>query len=145
MAIILMEKEVKHYMKNKDNKKGENMMYIKLNKKQIINKCIKVTKENNRLTEQYSNLSKNYESLLQDKIKSENKLDDTIQLKESLQLQNQTLEKRLLATEVELLRKIVSLFEKQPVQQPIIYNYPNSNGVSTTGTTTTTSNTFYGN
>ena len=121
-------------------------MYIKLNKKQIINKCIKVTKENNRLTEQYSNLSKNYESLLQDKIKSKNKLDDTIQLKESLQLQNQTLEKRLLATEVELLRKIVSLYEKQPVQQPIIYNYPNSNGVSTTGTTTTTaSNTFYGN
>ena len=121
------------------------MMYIKLNKKQIINKCIKVTKENNRLTEQYSNLSKNYESLLQDKIKSENKLDDTIQVKESLQLQNQTLEKRLLATEVELLRKIVSLYEKQPVQQPIIYNYPSSNGVSTTGTTTTTSNTFYGN
>ena len=121
------------------------MMYIKLSKKQIINKCIKVTKENNRLTEQYSNLSKNYESLLQDKIKSENKLDDTIQVKESLQLQNQTLEKRLLATEVELLRKIVSLYEKQPVQQPIVYNYPNSNGVSTTGTTiTTASNTING-
>ena len=121
------------------------MMYIKLNKKQIINKCIKVTKENNRLTEQYSNLSKNYESLLQDKIKSENKLDDTIQVKESLQLQNQTLEKRLLATEVELLRKIVSLYEKKPVQQPIIYNYPNSNGVSTTGTRiTTASNTING-
>ena len=120
-------------------------MYIKLNKKQIINKCIKVTKENNRLTEQYSNLSKNYESLLQEKIKSENKLDDTIQLKESLQLQNQTLEKRLLATEVELLRKIVSLYEKQPIQQPIVYNYPNSNGVSTTGTTiTTASNTING-
>ena len=61
------------------------------------------------------------------------------QVKESIQLQNQTLEKRLLATEVELLRKIVSLYEKQPVQQPIIYNYPNSNGVSTTGNTTTTS------
>ena len=121
------------------------MMYIKLNKKQIINKCIKVTKENNRLTEQYSNLSKNYESLLQDKIKSENNLDDMTQVKESLQLQNQTLEKRLLATEVELLRKIVSLYEKQPVQQPIVYNYPNSNGVSTTGTTiTTASNTING-
>ena len=66
-----------------------------------------------------------------------NKIEDITQVKESIQLQNQTLEKRLLATEVELLRKIVSLYEKQPVQQPIIYNYPNSNGVSTTGTTNT--------
>ena len=92
--------------------------------------------------ESNSKFQQDYAKLLEDKIKSENNLDDMTQVKESLQLQNQTLEKRLLATEVELLRKIVSLYEKQPIQQPIVYNYPNSNGVSTTGTTTTTSNTF---
>ena len=145
MGIILMEKEVKHYMKKKDNKKGENMMYIKLNKKQLVNKVVKLTKEKNNLLENQNlkgvtivNLQDNYDKLQKD-------YDDIVKVKESIQLQNQTLEKRLLATEVELLRKIVSLYEKQPVQQPIIYNYPNSNGVSTTGTTTTTSNTFYGN
>jgi len=121
------------------------MMYIKLNKKQLINKVIKLTKEktnlidannSNRQTLVYQ--ENNYDKLQKD-------YDDMVKVKESIQLANQTLEKRLLATEVELLRKIVSLYEKQPVQQPIIYNYPNSNGVSTTGTTTTTSNTFYGN
>jgi hypothetical protein len=68
-----------------------------------------------------------------------NKIDDITKVKESLQLQNQTLEKRLLATEVELLRKIVALYEKQP-QQQVVYNYPSSNGVST-GTIPTTSST----
>ena len=63
------------------------------------------------------------------------------QVKESIQLQNQTLEKRLLATEVELLRKIVSLYEKQPQQQQVVYNYPSSNGVSTGNSTFTTSTT----
>ncbi len=74
-----------------------------------------------------------------------NKIDDIAQVKESLQLQNQTLEKRLLATEVELLRKIVALYEKQPPQQ-VVYNYPSSNGVSTTNTNTfaTTSSTMLG-
>jgi hypothetical protein len=69
-----------------------------------------------------------------------------IQVKESLQLQNQTLEKRLLATEVELLRKIVALYEKQPQQQQVVYNYPSSNGVSTgtTNTFATTSSTMLG-
>ena len=62
------------------------------------------------------------------------------QVKESLQLQNQNLEKRLLATEVELLRKIVALYEQQPQQQQVVYNYPSSNGVST-GTIPTTSST----
>ena len=104
----------------------------KLTKKQLIKRC-------NSLFESNSKYQKDYAKLLEDKIKSENNLDDMTQVKESLQLQNQTLEKRLLATEVELLRKIVSLYEKQPVQQPIIYNYPNSNGVSTTGNTITTS------
>ena len=120
-------------------------MYIKLNKKQLVNKVIKLTKEKNNLLESKNlkevtiiNLQDNYDKLQKD-------YDDIVKLKESIQLQNQTLEKRLLATEVELLRKIVSLYEKQPIQQPIIYNYPNSNGVSTTGTTTTTSNTIYGN
>ena len=74
-----------------------------------------------------------------------NKLDDMTQVKESIQLQNQNLEKRLLATEVELLRKIVALYEKQPPQQ-VVYNYPSSNGVSTTNTNTfaTTSSTMLG-
>ena len=129
MAIILMEKRVEHYMKNKDNKKRSNMK--KLTKKQLVKRC-------NSLFESNSKFQQDYAKLLEDKIKSENNLDDMTQVKESLQLQNQTLEKRLLATEVELLRKIVSLYEKQPIQQPIVYNYPNSNGVSTTGTTTTT-------
>ena len=78
-------------------------------------------------------------------IKVENKLDDILQVKESLQLQNQTLEKRLLATEVELLRKIVVLYEKQQPQQ-VVYNYPSSNGVSTgtTNTFATTNSTVLG-
>ena len=78
-------------------------------------------------------------------IKVENKLDDILQVKESLQLQNQTLEKRLLATEVELLRKIVALYEKQQPQQ-VVYNYPSSNGVSTgtTNTFATTNSTVLG-
>ena len=120
-------------------------MYIKLNKKQLINKVVKLTKEktnlidaNNLKGETLVNQQDNFDKLQKD-------YDDMVKVKESIQLQNQTLEKRLLATEVELLRKIVSLYEKQAVQQPIIYNYPNSNGVSTTGTTTTTSNTIYGN
>ena len=110
----------------------------KLTKKQLIKRC-------NSFFESNSKFQQDYAKLLEDKIKSENNLDDMTQVKESLQLQNQTLEKRLLATEVELLRKIVSLYEKQPIQQPIVYNYPNSNGVSTTGTTiTTASNTIHG-
>ena len=113
-------------------------MYIKLNKKQLINKVVKLTKDKSDLIEA-NNLKGETLVNLQDNY------DDIVKVKESIQLQNQTLEKRLLATEVELLRKIVSLYEKQPVQQRIVYNYPNSNGVSTTGTTTTTSNTIYGN
>ena len=108
------------------------MMYIKLNKKQLINKVVKLTKEKTDLIEANNLKGKTLVNL-------QDKYDDMVKVKESIQLQNQTLEKRLLATEVELLRKIVSLYEKQPVQQPIIYNYPNSNGVSTTGNTITTS------
>ena len=62
-------------------------------------------------------------------IKVENKIEDILQVKESLQLQNQTLEKRLLATEVELLRKIVSLYEDK---HSINNNHYNGNGVTTT-------------
>ena len=114
------------------------MMYIKLNKKQLINKVVKLTKEKTDLIEANNVKGETLENL-------QDKYDDMVKVKESIQLANQTLEKRLLATEVELLRKIVSLYEKQPIQQPIVYNYPNSNGVSTTGTTTTTaSNTIYG-
>ena len=110
----------------------------KLTKKQLIKRC-------NSLFESNSKFQKDYAKLLQDKIKSENNLDDMTQVKESLQLQNQTLEKRLLATEVELLRKIVTLYEKQQPQQ-VVYNYPSSNGVSTTNTNTfaTTSSTMLG-
>ena len=64
-------------------------------------------------------------------MKMVNKLDDILQVKESLQLQNQTLEKRLLATEVELLRKIVSLYEDK---HSINNNHYNGNGVTTTST-----------
>ena len=110
----------------------------KLTKKQLIKRC-------NSLFESNSKFQQDYAKLLEDKIKSENNLDDMTQLKESLQLQNQTLEKRLLATEVELLRKIVALYEKQPPQQ-VVYNYPSSNGVSTTNSNTfaTTSSTMLG-
>ena len=110
----------------------------KLTKKQLIKRC-------NRLIELNSKFQQDYAKLLEDKIKSENNLDDMTQVKESLQLQNQTLEKRLLATEVELLRKIVTLYEKQQPQQ-VVYNYPSSNGVSTgtTNTFATTSSTMLG-
>ena len=110
----------------------------KLTKKQLIKRC-------NSLFESNSKFQQDYAKLLEDKIKSENNLDDMTQVKESLQLQNQTLEKRLLATEVELLRKIVALYEKQQPQQ-VVYNYPSSNGVSTgtTNTFATTSSTMLG-
>ena len=141
MAIILMEKEVKHYMKNKDNKKRRNMK----KRKTKANKYTLLHRSNERFARNNLQLLSENANLKDSLIKVENKLDDILQVKESLQLQNQTLEKRLLATEVELLRKIVSLYEKQPIQQPIVYNYPNSNGVSTTGTTiTTASNTIHG-
>ena len=135
MAIILMEKEVKHYMKNKDNKKRRNMK----KRKTKANKYTLLHRSNERFARNNLELLSQNAKLKDDLLVAENKLNDMTQVKESIQLQNQTLEKRLLATEVELLRKIVSLYEKQPVQQPIIYNYPNSNGVSTTGNTTTTS------
>ena len=141
MAIILMEKEVKHYTKNKDNKKRRNMK----KKKTKPNKYTLLHKSNERFARNNLQLLSENAKLKDDLVIAENKLDDMTQVKESIQLQNQTLEKRLLATEVELLRKIVSLYEKQQIQQPIVYNYTNSNGVSTTGTTATTSNTFYDN
>ena len=141
MAIILMEKEVKHYMKNKDNKKRRNMK----KKKTKPNKYTLLHRSNERFARKNLELLSENSKLKDDLVIAENKLDDITQVKESIQLQNQTLEKRLLATEVELLRKIVSLYEKQPIQQPIVYNYPNSNGVSTTGTKiTTASNTIHG-
>ena len=115
------------------------MMYIKLNKKQLINKVVKLTKDKNNLLNSANSKNETIWNQQDDYDKLQKDYDDMVKVKESIQLQNQTLEKRLLATEVELLRKIVSLYEKQPVQQPIIYNYPNSNGVSTTGNTITTS------
>ena len=110
----------------------------KLTKKQLIKRC-------NSLFESNSKFQQDYAKLLEDKITSENNLDDITQVKESLQLQNQNLEKRLLATEVELLRKIVVLYEKQQPQQ-VVYNSPSSNGVSTgtTNTFATTSSTMLG-
>ena len=96
----------------------------KLTKKQLIKRC-------NSLFESNSKYQKDYAKLLEDKIKSENNLDDMTQVKESLQLQNQTLEKRLLATEVELLRKIVALYEDK---HSINNNQYNGNGITTTST-----------
>ena len=114
------------------------MMYIKLNKKQLMNKVVKLTKEktnlidaNNLKGETLVNQQDNYDKLQKD-------YDDMVKVKESIQLANQTLEKRLLATEVELLRKIVSLYEKQPIQQPIVYNYPNNNELINNGVSATT-------
>ena len=85
-------------------------MYIKLNKKQLINKVVKLTKDKNNLLDSANlkgetilNQQDNYDKLQKD-------YDDMVK-----------------------------------VQQPIVYNYPNSNGVSTNGTITTTSNTIYGN
>ena len=122
------------------------MMYIKLNKKQLINKVVKLTKDKNNLLNSANSKNETIWNQQDDYDKLQKDYNDMVKVKESIQLQNQTLEKRLLATEVELLRKIVSLYEKQPVQQPIIYNYPNSNGVSTSGNTiTTASNTINGN
>jgi len=118
-------------MKNKKTKKT--------NKYNLLHKSnIKFAKKNLEL------LSENAK-LKDDLVITGNKLDDITQVKESLYLQNQTLEKRLLATEVELLRKIVALYEKQPPQQ-VVYNYPSSNGVSTTNSNTfaTTSSTMLG-
>ena len=114
-------------------------------KKTKPNKYTLLHKSNERFARKNLELLSENAKLKDDILISENKLNDITKVKESIQLANQTLEKRLLATEVELLRKIVSLYEKQPVQQPIVYNYPNSNGVSTTGTTiTTASNTING-
>ena len=96
----------------------------KLTKKQLIKRC-------NSLFESNSKFQQDYAKLLEDKIKSENNLDDITQVKESLQLQNQNLEKRLLATEVELLRKIVSLYEDK---HSINNNHYNGNGITTTST-----------
>jgi hypothetical protein len=140
VAIILMEKEVKHYTKNKDNKKRRNMK----KRKTKPNKYTLLHRSNERFAKSNLQLLSQNAKLKDDLVVTEKKLDDITQVKESIQLANQTLEKRLLATEVELLRKIVSLYEKQPIQQPIVYNYPNNNGVSITGQTTTTSKNFNG-
>ena len=134
MAIILMEKEVKHYTKNKDNKKRRNMK----KRKTKANKYTLLHRSNERFARNNLQLLSENAKLKDDLVVAGNKLDDMTQVKESIQLQNQTLEKRLLATEVELLRKIVSLYEKQPIQQPIVYNYPNNNELINNGVSATT-------
>ena len=106
-----------------------------MNKKKS-NKYTLLHRSNTRFAKKNLELLSENANLKDSLIKVENKIEDILQVKESLQLQNQTLEKRLLATEVELLRKIVFLYEKQQPQQ-VVYNYPSSNGVSTG-----TSNTF---
>ena len=109
-------------MKNKKSKKT--------NKYNLLHKSnIKFAKKNLEL------LSENAK-LKDDLVINGNKLDDITQVKESLYLQNQTLEKRLLATEVELLRKIVKLYEDKHTT-----SYPQYNG---NGITTSTSSTMLG-
>ena len=101
-------------MKNKKSKKN--------NKYSLLHKSnVKFAKKNLELLSENANLK---DSL----IKVENNLDDILQVKESLQLQNQTLEKRLLATEVELLRKIVKLYEDKHTTS---YPQYNGNGITT--------------
>jgi len=109
-------------MKNKKSKRT--------NKYNLLHKSnIKFAKKNLEL------LSENAK-LKDDLVITGNKLDDITQVKESLYLQNQTLEKRLLATEVELLRKVVKLYEDKHTT-----NYPQYNG---NGITTSTSSTMLG-
>jgi hypothetical protein len=119
-----------------------------MKKKKSIRKANKYTllhRSNTKFATKNLELLSENANLKDSLIKVENKIEDILQVKESLQLQNQTLEKRLLATEVELLRKIVALYEKQQPQQ-VVYNYPSSNGVSTgtTNTFATTSSTMLG-
>ena len=90
------------------------MIYVKLNKKQLIDKSVKLQKSNNKLTNSYA-------EVLKSKIEKENRLEavteeiNEVNIKNTtLEKQNDLLEKRLLATEVELLRKIVNLYEEKP-------------------------------
>ena len=58
-------------------------------------------------------------------------VEESKKLNETYKLQIANLEKRLLATEVELLRKIVSLYEDK---HSINNNHYNGNGITTTST-----------
>ena len=95
------------------------------------NKYTLLHRSNERFAKKNLELLSENANLKDSLIKVENKIEDILQVKESLQLQNQTLEKRLLATEVELLRKIVSLYEDK---HSINNNHYNGNGVTTTST-----------
>lgn len=105
-----------------------------MKKKKSIRKPNKYTllhKSNTKFATKNLELLSDNAKLKDDLILANNKIDDITQVKESLQLQNQTLEKRLLATEVELLRKIVSLYEDK---HSINNNHYNGNGTTTTST-----------
>ena len=95
------------------------------------NKYTLLHRSNQRFAKKNLELLSDNAKLKDDLILTNNKIDDITQVKESLQLQNQTLEKRLLATEVELLRKIVSLYEDK---HSINNNHYNGNGITTTST-----------
>ena len=95
------------------------------------NKYTLLHRSNERFAKKNLELLSDNAKLKDDLILANNKIDDITQVKESLQLQNQTLEKRLLATEVELLRKIVSLYEDK---HSINNNHYNGNGITTTST-----------
>jgi hypothetical protein len=95
------------------------------------NKYTLLHRSNERFAKKNLELLSDNAKLKDDLILTNNKIDDITQVKESLQLQNQTLEKRLLATEVELLRKIVSLYEDK---HSINNNHYNGNGITTTST-----------
>ena len=95
------------------------------------NKYTLLHRSNQRFAKKNLELLSENANLKDSLIKVENKIEDILQVKESLQLQNQTLEKRLLATEVELLRKIVSLYEDK---HSINNNHYNGNGITTTST-----------
>ena len=103
-------------------KKSSKYTVLQTKKYSLLHKSnVKFAKKNLELLSENANLK---DSL----IKVENNLDDILQVKESLQLQNQTLEKRLLATEVELLRKIVKLYEDKHTTS---YPQYNGNGITT--------------
>jgi len=80
------------------------MMYIKLNKKQLVNKVVKLTKEKTDLIEANNLKGETLENL-------QDKYDDMVKVKESIQLQNQTLEKRFLPKSMNCREIIDGLYE----------------------------------
>tara|TARA_R100000963_G_C4598165_1_gene72839 strand:+ start:136 stop:471 length:336 start_codon:yes stop_codon:yes gene_type:complete len=90
------------------------MIYVKLNKKQLIDKSVKLQKSNNKLTNSYA-------EVLKSKIEKEIRLEAVTEELNEATIKNTTLEKENIllvqaqaVTELKLLRKIVALYEEKP-------------------------------